>query len=70
MVSRMLANDLKKDEIAVVAMDPGWVQTDMGGKSATLLIPEAVQGILSVVEKVTLADTGQFYTYSGEKRAW
>ena len=70
MVTRMLANDLKADGITVVAMDPGWIQTDMGGKDAPLLLPEAVGGILSVVEKLTLANTGQFHRYSGERGVW
>ena len=70
MITRKLVHDTKEDNITVISMHPGWVQTDMGGKSATLSIPESAQGILNVINRLTLADTGKFYVYSGEEHPW
>lgn len=70
MVTRKLVHDTKEDKITVISMHPGWVQTDMGGASATLSIPESAQGIINVMSQLTLADSGKFYVYSGEEHPW
>lgn len=36
MGTKLLANYLKKDNIKVLAIHPGWMRTDMGGMNATL----------------------------------
>jgi len=70
MVSRKLAHDLRGDGITVIAMHPGWVQTDMGGAHAAITPPESARGILTVAERLTPADSGEFFVYSGEKHPW
>ncbi|VAW41427.1 hypothetical protein MNBD_CHLOROFLEXI01-1809 [hydrothermal vent metagenome] len=70
MVTRKLVYDTKEDNITVISMHPGWVQTDMGGASATLQTPESAQGIMDVMSRLTLADSGKFYVYSGEEHPW
>ena len=70
MLTRMLALDLKDDGIAVICVHPGWVQTDMGGASADITPAESASGILSVIDNLTLAQTGKFYTYAGDEHLW
>jgi NAD(P)-dependent dehydrogenase (short-subunit alcohol dehydrogenase family) len=70
MVTRMLAFDLQEDGIAVRAVHPGWVQTDMGGANAAVTAPVSAAGILKLADDLTLANTGRFYVYSGEEHPW
>jgi len=70
MLTRMLALDLKEDGITVVCIHPGWVQTDMGGTNADITASESALGILNVIEKVSLAESGNFYTHAGDTHLW
>jgi NAD(P)-dependent dehydrogenase (short-subunit alcohol dehydrogenase family) len=65
-----LATDLRKDGICVVAMHPGWVQSDMGGKAAAISIEESAAGILKVLSDLTMTDTCQFIDWDGTRQVW
>lgn len=51
----------------VVAMDPGWVQTEMGGAAAPITVETSVQGMLDTVEQLTPEDRGGLLRYNGER---
>ena len=70
MVTRMLAFDLQADGIAVRAIHPGWVQTDMGGAHAAVTAHNSAAGILQLADHLTMANTGTFHVYSGEEHPW
>ena len=70
MLTRMLSFEFEQDGIAVTAVHPGWVQTDMGGPEAAVTPPDSAAGILQVTDNLTLANTGKFYTFSGEEHLW
>lgn len=55
---------------SVVALDPGWVQTDMGGASAPLSLAQSVQGLVQTLASVTSADTGRLLRHDGVRQAW
>jgi NAD(P)-dependent dehydrogenase (short-subunit alcohol dehydrogenase family) len=53
-LTRMLADELRRDNILVNAVCPGWVATDMGGPGGR----PVADGAASVVRGVTLPDDG------------
>lgn len=65
-----LAMELRPQGIVSVVINPGWVATDMGGRGAPVSAGDSARGILSVVEKLTLRDTGKFLDYRGQEEPW
>ncbi|KAF7729889.1 hypothetical protein EC973_003623 [Apophysomyces ossiformis] len=70
MLSRVLASQLKKDNFIVVAIHPGWVQTDMGGKEAPLTARESIAGMLKQIENLKPEQNGTFFDYEGKILPW
>ena len=70
MATALLAQALAERGISVVALHPGWVQTDMGGAGAPVTPVQSVTGLLKVIDGVTAADSGRFLDYSGGAMAW
>ena len=50
----------------LVALDPGWVQTDMGGASP-LSVDESVAGLLAAIASLTDADNGRLIHHDGRR---
>ena len=69
-VVRSMAGDLRPRGIGIVAVHPGWVQTDMGGPTATLTPTQSVAGLKKVVEGLTAASSGKFINYDGTEIPW
>jgi NAD(P)-dependent dehydrogenase (short-subunit alcohol dehydrogenase family) len=70
MMSRSLAVDLKPEGIASYVINPGWVKTDMGGPSAPTPVDESVRAILREIDRATLADSGEFLNWRGNRYPW
>lgn len=70
MVSKSLAHDLKDKGITVVALHPGWVQTDMGGPNALITPEESVEGEQKILEELTPDQSGGFFNYDGAPLPW
>ncbi len=66
----MMAHELKPDGICVVAVHPGWMQTDMGGASADLEPSVSAERVLGLIANLTLADTNKFLVYNGTEHPW
>ena len=64
-LARNLAAELRRDGIAVAAFHPGWVQTDMGGASASITPEESADGLARRIEAMSLATTGAFENWDG-----
>ncbi|MFK7837851.1 MAG: SDR family NAD(P)-dependent oxidoreductase [Sulfitobacter sp.] len=60
-----LSNDLKSEGIAVGIYHPGFVQTDMGGAAAEITTDEAVAGLVTRFDALSLETTGCFETWDG-----
>jgi NAD(P)-dependent dehydrogenase (short-subunit alcohol dehydrogenase family) len=51
----------------LVALDPGWVQTDMGGGAAPLSVGDSVAGLLAAITSLTEADNGRLIHHDGRR---
>lgn len=70
MYTRSLAWDPETEGITVISIHPGWVRTDMGGSEAHLSVTQSVAGMLKVIDGLTPADNGKFYTWKGIEYPW
>ncbi len=66
----MRAMSAEIEDVTFLAVDPGWVRTDMGGSDATLSTEESAAGVFGVVSNATRAQSGLFYRYDGERLDW
>lgn len=57
-------------EIVSLALHPGWVRTEMGGRNAPVITRESARGLLKVIEDSGLENSGSFLNYKGESLHW
>lgn len=67
-LARVLARELSERRIAVNAVCPGWVRTDMGGASAERSVEEGARSIVAAT-KLAGKPTGGFFR-DGQKIPW
>ena len=65
-----LSVDLAAKGLVCVVLHPGWVQTDMGGQTATLTIDQSVPAMVKVIDGLKPADNGRFINYDGTELPW
>jgi NAD(P)-dependent dehydrogenase (short-subunit alcohol dehydrogenase family) len=65
-----LAVELKPNGVSVGNYHPGWVQTDMGGAAADIPATVSATGLVARIDRLSLATTGVFETFSGAKLAY
>ena len=70
MVMRSLAIDLAPRGITCVVVNPGWVQTDMGGPHATITPAASVTSLRRLIDTLGPAQSGKFFNYNGREYAW
>jgi NAD(P)-dependent dehydrogenase (short-subunit alcohol dehydrogenase family) len=67
---RALAPAWGRDGLIAIVMHPGWVRTDMGGRSAPLSVEESVRGMRQIIARLTAAQHGRFWTWNGREHEW
>ena len=70
MATVLLAKALSSRDIKVVALSPGWVQTDMGGDGAEITPAQSAAGLLQVIDALTPAQSGAFLDWQGRALSW
>jgi NAD(P)-dependent dehydrogenase (short-subunit alcohol dehydrogenase family) len=70
MATRNLGLALGREGFRVVAVNPGWVKTDMGGKGATMPVEESARRILAIVDGLSTEQNGSFVNHDGEPFPW
>lgn len=68
--SKSMAVNLRGERFISVVVNPGWVQTEMGGAGAPTPVHESAAGILERIDKLTLDQSGSFLDYRGGTLAW
>ena len=69
-VVKSLSIDLKPLGISVISLHPGWVRTEMGGPNALISVEESVNGMVGVISKTNIINSGQFINYDGTRLPW
>ena len=69
-VMQVMAADLEKDGIIACPVHPGWVRTEMGGAGADISVAESVSGLFDLIETMTMAHSGRFWTWEGNEHPW
>lgn len=65
MANKSMSVDLRARGFICVVVNPGWVQTDMGGHGAPTPVEESVRRILARLDGLRASDTGTFVDYKG-----
>ena len=70
MFTKTLANELQSEGFICATIHPGWVQTDMGGENANLTPETSISGMRAVIDKLSIDESGTYWSYSGEQVPW
>src|SRR4249919_3944124 len=69
-IGKSLAIDLKPRGVAVFLMHPGYVATDMVGRSGDITPEVAAQRLIELVDKLGLNESGSFRHSNGSELPW
>ncbi|KAB2888649.1 MAG: SDR family oxidoreductase [Kofleriaceae bacterium] len=70
MLNASLALELRGDGFTCLVLNPGWVQTDMGGPRAPTPVDVSVRGLLAVIDGATPDVSGRFFDHDGKPLPW
>lgn len=65
MANRSMSVDLRGRGITCVVINPGWVQTDMGGRHAPMPVQESASKMITIFAGLSLEQTGAFLDVKG-----
>jgi NAD(P)-dependent dehydrogenase (short-subunit alcohol dehydrogenase family) len=69
---RLMAQQLRDRNIAVICLCPGHAKTDMGlsADGASVEVDDAVSGMRKQIDDLSMDTSGSFKRYNGETIAW
>jgi len=70
MVGATLARDLRASGIAVALLHPGYVDTDMTRHKGHVAPDDSARGLLAMIDRLTLEESGGFWDYKGRPIPW
>ena len=68
--AKSMALDLKGVGVKVILLHPGWVRTDMGRPDAEITVEQSVAGMVTLIERLGIDESGSFFNYRGEMLPW
>jgi len=69
-ITKNISCALAKEGFITVALNPGWVATDMGGQGADWTPDACAERLLPIIEGLTPDKNGTFIRHTGEFVAW
>jgi len=69
-VTRAASLEFAADGLAVLALHPGWVKTDMGGADADIDVATSVSGMRRLIDQASARESGRFFDYTGTELSW
>ena len=70
MAMHVFAEEVRDQNVAVILLHPGWVQTDMGGVGAAIDARTSVTGVRKVLAGAGMAESGRLFAYDGREIPW
>jgi len=70
MACRSMAVDLRAQGVVAVVVNPGWVKTDMGGRSAPTPVEESAAKLIALIDRIGPSESGSFLDYRGHTWPW
>ncbi|KEP45626.1 short-chain dehydrogenase/reductase SDR [Rhizoctonia solani 123E] len=70
MAGRKLSAELEPLKVSVALVHPGWVKTELGGPNAQITPEDSVAGMLEVIDKLDMTNSGEFWVYDGQNHPW
>ena len=61
---------LAERDLICAVLHPGWVQTRMGGAGAPVTPEDSIRGMRRVIDRLSRADSGEFFDYQGQRVPW
>ncbi|XP_034252969.1 C-factor-like isoform X2 [Thrips palmi] len=68
--TRSMSYELGPQNIFVLSMHPGWVQTDLGTSQAPLTVEQSISGMLAVFFSMKPEQHGAFLHWDGKEGIW
>jgi NAD(P)-dependent dehydrogenase (short-subunit alcohol dehydrogenase family) len=70
MASKSLANDLEASGVSVAILHPGYVKTKLTGFHGEISPEVSAQGLIKIMDSLSLENSGGFWHTNGEELPW
>ncbi len=67
---KSLAIDLEPSGVSIALLHPGYVRTDMTGHHGLIDAEESACGLIAIMDKLNLDNSGRFWHTNGEELPW
>ena len=65
-----MALDLAEQDVKVLALHPGWVQTERNGPEAPIPLDVSIAGMRKLIDDATAETSGKYLNFRGEEYDW
>ena len=70
MAWHVLANEVRGNGVTLAVLNPGWVQTDMGGAGASITPERSITDLRRTIDGLTANQSGGFFDRDGSTLPW